>query len=191
MARKGRPRETPKTARNFTAIDCWRKPERFSYHMVSNCCWQLGWATNCKNKTKTKTKRKQENGIGSSWTIYNLWLKTSIECHLDRYWSQRGWSGTCRDFWCGEGKGWEKWGEGTRELGMSLCYGQSSHRTGCLLSQHAEGRDSAGTGDDHQLLDIWLTLPRHPVWEAAGRNGCSMNKALEFHMGLDFCFSIY
>lgn len=72
MARKGRPRETPKTARNFTAIDCWRKPERFSYHMVSNCCWQLGWATNCKNKTKTKTKRKQENGIGSTWTVEDL-----------------------------------------------------------------------------------------------------------------------
>lgn len=63
MARKGRPMETPKTARNFTAIDCCRKPERFSYHMVSNCCWQLGWATNCKNKNKNKTKCKQENGV--------------------------------------------------------------------------------------------------------------------------------
>lgn len=102
MARKGRPRETPKTARNFTAIDCWRKPDRFSYHMVSNCCWQLGWATNCKNKTKTKTKCKQENGIGSIWTVNGLWVARGWNV------SPVGWpgvgagkdgSGTCWPFW--------------------------------------------------------------------------------------------
>lgn len=45
-ARKGSPMATARTTRNFTAMVCCRKPERFSYQMDRSCCWQFGWATN-------------------------------------------------------------------------------------------------------------------------------------------------
>lgn len=37
-ARKGSPMATARTTRNFTAMVCCRKPERFSYHMERSCC---------------------------------------------------------------------------------------------------------------------------------------------------------
>lgn len=49
MARNGKPTITPSTVQHFTPIDVCLRPDKFSYHSVSNCCWQLGWATNCRN----------------------------------------------------------------------------------------------------------------------------------------------
>lgn len=56
MARKGRPTVTPSTVQHFTPKDCCLRPGRFSYQIVSSCCWQLGWETNWKDPKMEEKK---------------------------------------------------------------------------------------------------------------------------------------
>lgn len=188
MARKGRPMETPKTARNFTAIDCWRKPERFSYHMVSNCCWQLGWATNCKNKTKTKTKRKQENGIDSTWTVYNLGVAGGWNAPPGGWLRNLQWVGMRRRkgaFWLGDAK----------ELcAVARVLARLAEFTLCKLGlEKSKAQKMEVSFLVHACLQFRLFswsretyLWAEFTWEGTQRNGWSMNGVLESDMGVNF-----
>lgn len=45
---------------SFQAVRLPLHPERFPHQMDDSTCWQIGWATNCKNKA-TITETNSDN----------------------------------------------------------------------------------------------------------------------------------